>query len=335
MKNIGIIGAGSWGLALGKLLNENGHNVTLWTNSIDDIKEFEEKSEIKKYLPNIKFDKKIKITNDKELVVKNMDIVITALPSAVLGKVLLEFKNYFKEDQVIINVAKGFDPVTKERLSLVIKKIVPQCNVAVLSGPSHAEEVAKQMYTAIVIAIENVKIQQELTDVFSNDYFRVYGNTDVVGVEIGSALKNIIALAVGVTDGLGQGDNLIAALMTRSMVEVVKLGLKMGANPITFIGLTGFGDLVVTCNSVHSRNRRAGKLLGQGYSLDEVKKEVGMVIESLDCLKIAKDIIDEHKIDAPIINSLYDIVFCEGNAEETLKKLMSRSNKFENESFMF
>ncbi len=334
-KKIGVIGAGSWGLALASLLCENGHNVTLWTKSQEDIKEFTEKRELKKYLPGIIFDEKIKITNNQELVVKDMDIVVTALPSSVTIMVLKQFKDYFKSNQVIINVSKGFEKESKETLSLAIKRIIPQCEIAVLSGPSHAEEVANKMYTAVVIATPIEELQKKLSEVFSNEYFRVYGNKDVVGVEIGGALKNIIALAVGITKGLGQGDNLMAALMTRSMVEVARVGIKMGANPVTFAGLTGFGDLVVTCNSEHSRNRRAGKLLGQGYSFNEVKKEIGMVIESFDCLSIVKELIDEYKIEAPIINNLYGIVFLGNSSEETVKSLMTRSSKFETYSSIF
>ncbi len=334
-KKIGIIGAGSWALALASLLFNNGHEVMLWTKNEDDIKEFKETRGLKRYLPNIKFDEKISVTNDKKEVILDKDIIITALPSSVTTIVLKDFKDYFKSNQVILNVSKGFEKETCERLSVAIKKIVPICEVAVLSGPSHAEEVANKMYTAVVIATPNVKLQKELSDVFSNDYFRVYGNTDIVGVEIGGALKNIIALAVGVTKGLGQGDNLMAALMTRSMVEVAKVGIKMGANPTTFAGLTGFGDLVVTCNSEHSRNRRAGKLLGEGYSFEEVKKEVGMVIESFDCLIIVKGLIDKYKIEAPIIEALYNTVFLGYDVEETLKSLMKRSTKSENESSIF
>ncbi len=333
-KQIGIIGAGSWGLALAKLLNENGHNVILWTVSQEDIKEFNNTRSISKYLKDIKFDENIKITDNKQLVVENKDIVITALPSSVTVKVLNDFKQYFKEGQVVVNVSKGFHKETKDRLSVAIKKVLPMCEVAVLSGPSHAEEVAKRMYTAVVIATPNEKLQKELCDVFTSDYFRIYGNKDIVGVEIGGALKNIIALAVGVTNGLGQGDNVMAALMTRSMVEVAKVGIKMGANPLTFVGLSGFGDLVVTCSSQHSRNRRAGALLGQGYSFDEVKKEIGMVIESFDCLLIVKELIDEYDIDAPIIENLYSIVFENENPEQAIKKLMQRSSKFEDFNIM-
>ncbi len=328
-KQIGIIGAGSWGLALAKLLNENGHNIILWTINKDDIEEFNNTRSINKYLKDITFDENIKITDDKKSVIENKDIVITALPSSVTVQILNEFKKYFKEGQVIVNVSKGFHKETKERLSVAIKKVVPMCEVAVLSGPSHAEEVAKCMYTAVVIATPNIELQKELSEIFTSEYFRVYGNKDIVGVEIGGALKNIIALAVGVTNGLGQGDNAMAALMTRSMMEVAKVGISMGANPFTFIGLSGFGDLVVTCSSQHSRNRRAGNLLGQGHNFDEVKKEIGMVIESFDCLLIVKDLIDEHNIEAPIIENLYEIVFEESNPKEVIKRLMQRSSKFE------
>ncbi len=332
---VGIIGAGSWGLALSKILTINGHSVTLWTTNNDDINEFNTTRQIKKYLPDIKFDESIKITDDKEEVIKDKDIIITALPSAVTKQVIATFKDYFNENQVIINVSKGFEKETRNRLSVAIKEVVPQCEVAVLSGPSHAEEVAKEMYTAVVIATPNRDLQKRLVSIFSNDFFRVYRNDDIVGVEIGGALKNIIALAVGITDGLGQGDNLIAALMTRSMVEVSKVGVKMGANPITFIGLSGFGDLIVTCGSEHSRNRRAGKLLGQGYSYDEVKKQVGMVIEGFECLEIAREIVVEYNIDAPIIEQLYEVVFKGKDVKSVLGELMGRSNKSEQDSFSF
>ncbi len=334
-KQIGIIGAGSWGLALAKLLFENEHDIILWTINERDIEEFKNERSINKYLKGITFDKSIKITNDKKLVVENKDIIITALPSSVTVNVLNDFKQYFKEGQVIVNVSKGFHKETKDRLSVAIKKVIPQCEVAVLSGPSHAEEVANKMYTAVVIATHNISLQKELSEVFTTEYFRIYGNTDIVGVEIGGALKNIIALAVGVSSGIGQGDNAMAALMTRSMEEVTKVGIKMGANPLTFIGLSGFGDLIVTCGSTHSRNRRAGDLLGKGYALDDVKKEVGMVIESFDCLLIVKELIEKYEIDAPIIESLYEIVFKGSKPHYVMKQLMQRSSKFEKFDSMF
>ncbi len=323
-KKIGIIGSGSWGLALGKMLDENGHDVILWNRNEKSVKDFEKTKIRENYLKGVKFSETIKMSSNKEEVVKNKDIIIMAVPSSATRDVMEEIKIYIEDKQQIINVSKGFDGKTKQSLYDVIKSIVPKNDVFVLSGPSHAEEVAKKMITTVVIAGEDENKLQNLIDVFSNDYFRVYKTVDIVGVEIGSALKNIVAIAVGLIDGYGLGDNAIAGLMTRSMVEIMNIGKQLGANPKTFIGLSGFGDLIVTCSSKHSRNRRCGYLLGKGMKLEEIQKEIGMVIEGLDALSIAKKISDEKNIEVPIITELHNIIYNDVDVKEALKKLLSR-----------
>lgn len=328
-KKIGIVGSGSWALALGKLLDSNGHEVTLWSRFEDEVIEFEKTRSRPKYLKDIIFSKSIKMTSNKEELVFEKDIIIMAVPSSVTKEVLHQFKKYITNSQIIINVSKGFDKETKKPLYDVIKSELKDNEVIILSGPSHAEEVAQEKITAVVIAGEDDKVLNDILKVFANDYFRLYKTDDIIGVEIGGALKNIIAICVGLADGLGLGDNAIAALMTRGMSETISLGLKLGANPLTFNGLSGFGDLIVTCNSKHSRNRRCGYMLGQGMKIEEIKKEIGMAIEGLDALKIGKSIAKRENVEVPIIDQLYSFIFEGKKAKEVLKNLLSREQGVE------
>ncbi len=322
-----IIGAGSWGTALGTVLNENGFEVCIWGQSESQINDINETRINKKYLPNFILPSDITFTTNFEEAVKGAKICVTAVPSAVTKDVITKNKDFFTDDQKIVNVSKGFAP-SGERLSVAIKEALPNNEIVILSGPSHAEEVAEKKATALVSASENLESAEYIQNAFSNLYFRVYTNTDVIGAEIGGALKNVIALVAGAADGIGLGDNTKAALMTRGMSEIAKFGVTQGAKYETFYGLTGMGDLIVTCGSMHSRNRRAGILLGQGKSLPDVLTEIGMVVEGVEALKIMKSLTEQSSI-TPIINELYDVMFTAKTPETALKELMSRDYKTE------
>ncbi|MFV0518677.1 MAG: NAD(P)H-dependent glycerol-3-phosphate dehydrogenase [Lachnospirales bacterium] len=324
---VAIIGAGSWGTALGTVLHTNGFDVFIWTIDEEQVKEIEDTGYNKKYLPETLLSKDIIFTTNFKEAVEGAKIVITAVPSAVTKKVVNDHKDLFNNEQIIVNVSKGFAP-SGERLSVAIKESLPNNKVVILSGPSHAEEVAQKKATVLVATSEDLSCAEYIQMIFSNPYFRVYTNTDVIGVEIGGALKNVIALIAGAIDGIGLGDNTKAALMTRGMSEIAKFGVSQGAKLETFYGLTGMGDLIVTCGSVHSRNRRAGMLLGQGRELEDVLKEVGMVVEGLEALKIMKSIKVESSL-TPIINELYAVLFTDKTPKEALSELMSREYKRE------
>jgi glycerol-3-phosphate dehydrogenase (NAD(P)+) len=309
MKNITVIGAGSWGSAIAHLLNKNSHNVTLFTYTKELAENISKNNENKKFLPNIKIPTTIEVTNDISKATTNKDIYVLAVPSVHIRENLNKFKPFLKENDLIINASKGLDQVNKTTLSEVIKEILPNCKVAVLSGPSHAEEVAKGIPTTVVSSSKDEATAKLVQDIFMNEYFRVYTNSDIVGVELGGALKNVIALASGISDGLGFGDNTKAAIMTRGIAEISRLGVAMGGNPITFNGLAGVGDLIVTCTSVHSRNRRAGIMIGEGKKLDDVLKEVDMVVEGVNTAKAALMFAKEYNVNMPIIEGINKILF--------------------------
>lgn len=325
---IAVIGGGSWGTALAKVLVENGNDVIVWTNQEEAKVEVNTKHTNKKYLPEIQLPETLKFTTDLDDV-RDSKIVVSALPSVVTGNFYKEHNEYFSKEQIIVNVAKGFEPTEKVRLSVAISKYVDS-KVCVLSGPSHAEEVANKQLTVLTIASEDDELAEFIQNTFSNEYMRVYTNHDVIGVELGGATKNIIALAAGALDGLGFGDNAKAALMTRGMYEITKLGLKLGADVNTFYGLTGMGDLIVTCGSMHSRNRRAGILLGSGKTLEEALSEIGMVVEGVEAVKIVTQIGKEHNVDMPITEALYSVLFGDKTPREILIDLMNREMKSEN-----
>ncbi len=323
-----VIGGGSWGTALAKVLCDNGNEVNVWTNQESDATAVNTTNKNEKYLPGVELPKTLIFTTDKN-VIKSAEVIISAIPSKATGGFFRENSEYFNENQIIVNVAKGFDPLDHSRLSVSISKAVPS-KVCVLSGPSHAEEVANKQLTVLTVASEDKAIAELVQKLFSNDYIRVYTNKDIIGVELGGATKNIIALAAGVVDGLGYGDNTKAALMTRGMHEITKLGIILGANVNTFYGLTGMGDLIVTCGSMHSRNRRAGILLGQGKSLDETLKEIGMVVEGVDAVKIVHELSKKLDVEMPITEALYNGLFEDKQPKDLLFNLMSRDMKSEN-----
>lgn len=327
---IGIVGSGSWGTALAFLLNKNGHTVTLWGNNKDDILSIIHSRKNLKYLPDITLDNSIIVTYDEALL-ENQDMIVLAVPSNAIRSVCEKFKHLFNDDRIIVNVSKGIEDKSLLRLSQVISQVIPNSKVAVLYGPSHAEEVAKGLATACVASSIHSNVAKTVQDVFMNNYFRVYTNMDIIGVEIGGALKNIIALAAGASDGCGFGDNAKAALITRGIAEISRLGLAMGANKETFSGLTGLGDLIVTCTSVHSRNHRAGFLMGQGKSLDDTLKEIKMVVEGINSAKAVYDLSIKYNVSMPIITEINNVLFKNKTPKEAVVSLMTRSKTDEKE----
>lgn len=331
MRNVLVLGAGSWGTALALVLNDNGHNVTLWMRREEQLLEIKETKENKKYLPNIDIPSNMILTNDLIESVKSNDIIILAVPTQNIRGVLEEIKPYTNDSKIFVNVAKGIEAGTQLRVSEIFKDVIGNHPFVVLSGPSHAEEASKKMPTTIVSASNDLKYAELIQDIFSNQYFRVYTNEDIIGVELGGALKNIIAFGAGISDGIGYGDNAKAALMTRGIKEIARLGSVVGAEKLTFAGLAGIGDLIVTCTSQHSRNRKAGLLIGKGYTLDETLKEVGMVVEGIKTIKSTYELSSKLGVEMPITENLYKILYSGEDVEKSVEKLMGRKKKSEND----
>ena len=329
MENITVVGAGSWGLALGLLLNAQGHNVTFWCYSEEEKEEILQHRENKRCLPGIKIPLEINFTIDMKESLKKADVVVLAVPSKGVRTTALNMKPYLKKQAIVVNVAKGVEEESLLRLSEVIEEVIPN-PIVVLSGPSHAEEVARHIPTAVTVSSKNLDHAYKIQDLMMTKYFRVYTNSDIIGIEIGGALKNVIALATGIIDGMGFGDNTKAALMTRGIAEMTRLGIKMGGQASTFAGLTGIGDLIVTCTSGHSRNRRAGELIGQGYTMEEAIKKVNMVVEGVPTTKACYDLMKKHDVDMPILEAIYSVIFENKPAKETIYNLMMRDKKHEN-----
>lgn len=329
MKKVAVIGSGSWGTALAVILQRYGHQVTIWSRRQDAIDEMIATRENKKYLPKIILPEGMKFTTNREEAVKEAEIIILAVPSRGVRQTAVDFAPYFTKDQVLVNVAKGLEEGSLMRLSLVIEECVPQCEVCVLSGPSHAEEVAGDIPTTCLVAAKNEAVAKMIQKEFMCPSFRLYTNTDVIGVEMGAALKNVMALAAGMSDGLGFGDNTKAALMTRGIAEMARLGVKMGGKMETFAGLSGIGDLIVTCTSMHSRNRRAGILLGQGKSLEETLAEVQMVVEGVTTVQVACQVAEAHHVEMPITKAIHQVLFEGKDAKIAVLELMGRDGKAE------
>lgn len=327
---IGVVGSGSWGTALAYLLNKNSHDVTLWGYDKDEIIKIKEKRENQKYLPNVKLNQNLKITYDSNSLV-DKQMIILAVPSKAVRQICQRFKNIFDDGRIIVNVSKGIEEGSLLRLSQVIKDVIPSAKVGTLSGPSHAEEVGKNMATACVASAYDLDTAKTIQDAFMNETFRVYTNMDIIGVELGGALKNLIALAAGASDGCGFGDNAKAALMTRGMTEIARLGVAMGAHQETFSGLTGIGDLIVTCTSMHSRNRRAGILMGQGKSLNEALQEINMVVEGVNTAKAAFELSKKYNIEMPITKEINEVLFNNKNTKDAVISLMGRNKTDERE----
>lgn len=330
MANVGIIGAGSWGTALAVLLHKNGHRVVMWSVLADEIEMLKREREHKDKLPGVKLPDDMVFTADLESAVKGKDVLVLAVPSPYTRDTAHRMKGYVAEGQTVVNVAKGIEEKTLMTLSQVIEDEVPQAKVAVLSGPSHAEEVGRGIPTTIVVGAKEKGTAEYLQNLFMNEVFRVYSSPDVLGIELGAALKNVVALAAGIADGLGYGDNTKAALITRGIAEISRLGTAMGGRAETFSGLTGIGDLIVTCASMHSRNRRAGILIGRGYTMEEAMAEVKMVVEGVYSAKAAMALAKKYGVQLPIIEQVNAVLFEGKAADEAVKDLMLRDKKLEN-----
>lgn len=336
MEKITVYGAGSWGTALSYVLAQNGHDILLWTHRAEQAEEINQHTN-ERYLKGIKLPDNLKATSNLEEAVLHANVHVLAVPTKAMREVSADIAELIKRPSLFVHVSKGIEPDTLKRVSELIREEIPEKwieDLVVLSGPSHAEEVVLEHPTTVTAACENNDSAERVQDLFMNQYFRVYTNTDVIGVEVGGALKNIIALAVGITDGLGLGDNAKAAIMTRGLAEIARLGVKMGATPLTFSGLTGVGDLIVTCTSQHSRNWRAGNMLGKGKSLDEVLEEMGMVVEGIRTTKAAHQMAKAYDVPMPITEALYGVLFENIPTEEAVGHLMGRMKKNEMEDLI-
>lgn len=329
MAKIGMIGAGSWGIALTWLLTNNGHQVTVWSALEDEIKMLCEKREHTSKLPGVLLPESVSFTTELEKAVVGMELLVLAVPSPFVRSTAHQLKDIAEEGQIIVNVAKGIEEKTLMTLSEVIEEEIPQAQVAVLSGPSHAEEVGKGVPTTIVAGAKTKKAAEKIQNIFMSPVFRVYTSPDVLGIELGAALKNVVALAAGIADGLGYGDNTKAALITRGITEISRLGMAMGGRRETFFGLSGIGDLIVTCASMHSRNRRAGILIGQGHTMEEAMEEVKMVVEGVYSARAAVGLAEKHHVSLPIIEQVNQVLFYGKPAADAVGELMLRDKKIE------
>lgn len=327
MAYVGIIGAGSFGTALALLLNKNGHDVTVWSHRESEVIELTRTREHKSKLPGVTLPDDMKFTAKIEEALEGKDVVVMAVPSTAVRETAKKMKPYVKAGQIIVDVAKGIEESTLMTLSQQIEQEIPQADVAVLSGPSHAEEVGRGLPTSVVIGAKTRETAEYLQELFMNEAFRVYTSPDMLGMELGGSLKNVIALAAGIADGLGYGDNAKAALITRGIHEISRLGVKMGGAIESFTGLTGVGDLIVTCASVHSRNRKAGYLIGQGMSMQEAMDEVKMVVEGVYSTKAAVRLGKQYGVDMPIVEQVNAVLFEGKNAAEAVGDLMMRDGK--------
>lgn len=329
MTDISVIGAGSWGTALAVLLHKNGHRVTVWSVLKEEIEMLEKEHEHKDKLPGVKLPEDMVFTTDLKSAVEGKDVLVLAVPSPYTRSTAHRMEKFVSEGQIIVDVAKGIEEKTLLTLSQVIGGEIPQAKVAVLSGPSHAEEVGRGIPTTIVVGAKEKETAEYLQNLFMNEAFRVYISPDVLGIELGAALKNVVALAAGIADGLGYGDNTKAALITRGITEISRLGTAMGGRAETFSGLTGIGDLIVTCASMHSRNRRAGILIGKGYTMEEAMAEVKMVVEGVYSAKAALSLAKKYGVQIPIIEQVNQVLFEGKAADEAVKDLMLRDKKLE------
>ncbi|MBE6903588.1 MAG: NAD(P)H-dependent glycerol-3-phosphate dehydrogenase [Ruminococcaceae bacterium] len=329
MAVISVIGSGGWGTALSVMLSKNSHQVTLWSLFKEEIDALEKDRE-NKLLKGVKIPKDIFLTSDLKEIPAS-DVYVLAVPSFAIRSTARLLKNILKENDVVCNISKGLEEETLLRMSQVIKEELPFCKLAVLSGPSHAEEVARGIPTTNVVGSEDLELAKKLQDIFMNKSFRIYTSDDIIGMELGGSLKNVIALAAGCCDGMGLGDNTKAALMTRGIAEMERLGVALGAKASTFTGLTGFGDLIVTCTSMHSRNRRCGILIGQGKTAKEAIEEVGMTVEGYKTAAAAYMLSQKVNVDMPIITEIYNVLYKDKKATEAINDLMLRTKKNETE----
>ena len=331
MARIGILGAGSWGTALAILLHDNGHDVTVWSIHEEEVETLNTTRRHERKLPGVEIPEGIVFTTDMKETMSDKDVCVLAVPSPFIRSTCQKMKQYVRAGQIIVNVAKGIEENTLYTLTDIIEEELPYADACVLSGPSHAEEVSRRLPTTCVVSSRTRKTAEYLRSVFVSPVFRVYISPDMLGIELGGALKNVIALAAGTADGLGYGDNTKAALITRGIAESARLGIKMGGKPETFYGLTGIGDLIVTCASMHSRNRKAGYLMGRGYTMEEAMKEVQMVVEGVYSAKAALELSRKYQVEMPIVEQVNKVLFENKNAEEAVKELMLRDKKIESD----
>lgn len=330
MEKVTVLGAGSWGTALAIVLAENGHDTLIWSHRQDQADEINTSHTNKKYLPQTVLPTKLQATASLEQAVAHAETIVVAVPTKAIRGVCTDMTPLLTEAKLFVHVSKGIEPDSLKRISEMIAESLPTERVqqiVILSGPSHAEEVVLQHPTTVTAASTDHAAAKKVQDLFMSQYFRVYTNDDVVGVEIGGALKNVIALAAGIVDGLNYGDNAKAALITRGLAEITRLGVKMGGNPFTFSGLTGMGDLIVTCTSVHSRNWRAGNMLGKGMKLDEVLEQMGMVVEGVRTTKAAFQLAKKYNVAMPITEQLYEVLFNDKHPKAAVDNLMIRMKK--------
>lgn len=329
MANIGVLGAGSWGTALAYLLHHNGHQVTIWSIIESEVEMLRTKRQHETKLPGVVLPEEIEITNDLKEAMEGRDLLVLAVPSPFTRSTCRSMKPFLPKGQIVVNVAKGIEEDTLYTLTDIMEEELEGVNAAVLSGPSHAEEVGRGLPTTCVVGAHDQKTAEYLQNIFMSPVFRVYTSPDMLGIELGGALKNVIALAAGIADGLGYGDNTKAALITRGITEITRLGVAMGGKMETFCGLTGIGDLIVTCASVHSRNRKAGYLMGKGYSMKEAMDQVQMVVEGVYSAKAAMGLAKKYGIELPIIEKVNQVLFEDKSAAEAVKELMLRDKKLE------
>ena len=329
MMQIGVIGSGTWGTALAALLIHNGEKATLWSAF---EKEAQQIRETRKHpnLPETELPENMEITTDLEKAMDGKDMLVLAVPSIYVRETARKMAPFCRKGQIIVNVAKGIEEDSLMVLSQVIEEELPQADVAVLSGPSHAEEVSRFLPTTCVGGAHSRETAETVQKVFMSQVFRVYTSPDMIGIELGAALKNVIALAAGIADGLGYGDNTKAALITRGIAEISRLGTAMGGKPQTFAGLTGIGDFIVTCASMHSRNRRAGILIGKGYSMEEAMKEVKMVVEGVYSAKAARTLSHKYQVPMPIVEQVNEVLFEGKPTGDAVRDLMLRDRQIEN-----
>ena len=331
MAKISVLGAGSWGTALALLCYKNGHEVTIWSIAQDEIDMLKKEREHKDKLPGVKIAEEIGLTTDLKEAISGRDMLVVAVPSPYIRSTAKSMAPYVEDGQLLVSVAKGIEEGTLMTLSAILEQEIPQAEVAVLCGPSHAEEVGIGLPTTLVAGAKRKETAELVQSTFMNEVLRVYTSPDVLGMELGASLKNVIALAAGMADGLGYGDNTKAALITRGISEIGRLALKMGAKYETLSGLTGIGDLIVTCASKHSRNRKAGMLIGEGYTMEEAMKEVKMVVEGVYSAKAAMELSAKYDVSMPIIEQVNEVLFDGKSAKEAVMDLMLRDKKPEHD----
>lgn len=328
MKKIAIIGSGSWGSALGIYLAQNGNEVKLWSFSEEEKRVINEERKCI-FLPKAVIPDNVTCSSDFKEVLDGAEIILHVTPSKFVRSTLKQYKDLVTKEQIFVMCSKGFEAETNLTLDDVIEQELPEVRYGILSGPSHAEEVSLNIPTALVIASKDEEVKEQIIEAFKSNTMRIYKSKDVRGAELGAALKNIIAFCAGAAVGLELGDNTFAALLTRGLVEIARLGTAMGGEEKTFYGLTGLGDLIVTCGSEHSRNRRAGELIGKGFSIEEAKKQIGMTIESIDNIDVAYALSKKYNVEMPIVNAVYNVLYNGLDPKEAVNNLMTRELKEE------